>query len=238
MTPAELETWLWNARERARNAHALPENWWPNTTTKGDKTSAWALAYFLEGAETRCFGKVLHLSAHLTDATTPVIASWKSPPAREHSPHEVLLDYSIHHWRAASPIQMTCESEAWPFHTTGAQMEKTDDYSWDFYKLLVVPSATRLFFARVGGKTKDPDNGSATERIGRLLESLQSLVDLYGPALLRPNDELGGAIIPYSPKAVKESLVFWLDRGRLRSRQVALPPDLTGAPEAEPEPAK
>jgi hypothetical protein len=135
----------------------------------------------------------------------------------------VLVDFSVHNWEASSPIQLTGESESGPYHGTGDSLESNkDDYSWDFYKLLVMPSTTRLFFARVG-RTK----GSAIpERIEALVTTLQGLIDWYAPALLRPHDELGVVLVPSRRAFVSETRVLWLDRGRLKVRHATVPAEV------------
>ena len=187
-----------------------------------------AYMFFLEAALTRCSGQKLTVAANAKDGGMErrvIDQHWLSPPARDHSPHEVLVDFSVHNWDAASPIQLTGESEAYPYHGVKDSLSaKDDDYSWDFYKLLVMPSATRLFFARVGSKraTKVP----VADRIHELGVSLQGLIDWYAPALLRPHDELGAIIMPSKRSFAAETRVLWLDRGRLKMKKVTVPSDV------------
>ena len=218
----EIETWLWNSRDSLIADLGFDTAWWPNALTKaapGAAATAWALSFFLEAAKARCFGKDLHLHTHGkagSQVETIIKSRWVGA-GRQHSPKEVLVDASVHNWDAASPIQLTGESEVRPTWDTGDSLEGRDDYSWDFYKLLVVPSATRLFFARLSGRGKGTNGIAAGTRIQELLTSLQGIVDLYGPAMMRPGDELGGAIVPFSAKLARtETVVFWLERGRLR----------------------
>jgi hypothetical protein len=220
MNRTEIEDRLWTSRERMIATLGLAADWWPNTTAQGnDACTPFAMSFFIDFALDRCVGQKLTLAANSGERLDPrqrtIEALWNNA-AREHSTNEVLVDFSVHNWDAASPIQLTGESEMHPYHGVGDSLTTADDYSWDFYKLLVVPSATRLFCARVGRSA----GRGATDRINDLLSTLQGLIDLYGPALLRPNDELGGVLLPSRRSLAPETRVFWLDRGRLRAERV------------------
>lgn len=236
----EIETWLWSGRENVIADLSFDKNWWPNSLKKGTPGAAatpWALAFFLEAAKTRCFGKELHLHAHGKDgspAETIIKSRWIGS-GKHHSKQEVLVDASVHNWTAASPIQLTGESEVKPTWDTGDSLEGKDDYSWDFYKLLVVPSSTRLYFARLSARS-GPQGVNAAERIEQLLASLQGIVDLYGPTMMRPGDELGGVLVPFSAKlAHTETVIFWLDRGRLRHEKATKLAEFGAPPDGDDE---
>jgi hypothetical protein len=227
MTPEEVESWFWSAREKLKSAQKLEPAWWPNTTDKGNAgVTPLGYLFFLGAAASRCSGRQLTVAAEAPDGSVQkavIDKEWLSPGTRDHSPSEVLVDFSVHNWAASSPIQLTGESEGGPYHGTGDSLEsRTDDYSWDFYKLLVMPSTTRLFFARVG-RTK----GSAIpDRIQALVTTLQGLVDWYAPALLRPHDELGVVLLPSRRSFASETRILWLDRGRLKVRNATVPADV------------
>lgn len=223
----EVEKWFWSARTTLKTQAGLAASWWPDTTKSGnDGATPLAYLFFLEAALERCSGAKLTVAAHAEDgslAKEAITQQWLTRNDREHSPHEVLVDFSVHNWDAASPIQLTGESEANPYHGTKDSLSsKDDDYSWDFYKLLVMPSATRLFFARVGKKA----GVSIPKRIEELVRTLQGLVDWYAPALLRPHDELGVIIVPSRRSFASETRVLWLDRGRLKVTNASVPADV------------
>lgn len=233
MNKVEIEGWLWSARDAVKNHLGLGEAWWPMTNTTGHtdrqaQASAWALAFFITAARERCSGASLKAACHVGGENdvnsyrqTLLTQLWLGGE-RDHSQHEVLVDFSVHNWNAANPIQLTGESETYPSHGTGDSLERPDDYSWDFYKLLVVPSVTRLFFARVAGH----GGVDAVTRVIQLTKTLQGLVDFYGPALLRHHDELGAVVVPASSTAATDTRILWLERGRLRCDRSASPPDL------------
>lgn len=229
MDKSELEGWLKASRDTAIARLTLDADWWPMTAgTAEAEASAWALAFFLLAAQNRCSGAALTAACSASVATKPMSAAmvaslWTANAARQHQEEQVLVDFSVHNWDASSPIQLTGESE------TNASQRVDDSltansYSWDFYKLLVIPSATRLFFARVGGHGRV----SAEDRCDQLGKTLVELVDWYGPALLRPHDELGAIVTPSAKRQRNRSLVLWLDRGRLRKDTMTA--DLLGAP--------
>jgi hypothetical protein len=221
MEKKELEQWFKDGRAQALQLLNLPADWWP--TTQGDeqaKASAWALAFFLLAAKDRCSAPKLMAACSASQATKPLNATvlqalWSAAGTRDHQEEQVLVDFSVHNWDASNPIQITGESETNAQQLVDDQLT-ANSYGWDFYKLLLVPSSTRLFFARVGG-----DGGlSAADRCDRLAQTLIGLVDWYGPALLRPHDELGAIIIPSAKGERQRSLVLWLDRGRLRKAPI------------------
>jgi hypothetical protein len=223
MNQVELETWLTKGYSTAKAALVLNDGWWPMTKGKRQaEATAWAFAFFLHAALDRCSGPSLTAACSAGDAkegNEEVLARlWTNTPGRLHQPGQVLVDFSIHNWGAANPIQLTGESEMNAQHGVGDSLEGDDDYSWDFYKLLLIPSTTRLFVARVGGR----DGHSAGYRCEQLAATLESLIDFYAPALLRPHDELGAVIISSAKRDRARSQVLWLDRGRLRRAPISI----------------
>jgi hypothetical protein len=225
MNKGELEKWLTTARKSTIEQLDLDPNWWPMTRgSEQANASAWAMAFFIHAALDRCSGKSLAAACSAGDKKEQnekiLKALWTSGSARTHEKEQVLVDFSVHNWNASSPVQLTGESETYASHGVGDSLTSADDYSWDFYKLLVVPSATRLFFARVGGAGGE----GAVDRCSKLAMTLVQLVDWYGTALLRPHDELGAVIVPSSKRAHAETIVLWSDRGRLRQERIAVSP--------------
>ncbi|WP_437644273.1 hypothetical protein [Sorangium sp. So ce362] len=224
MNKVELETWLTAARASTIAELKFGSDWWPMTTgSEQAYASAWALAFFIHAAHDRCAGNELTAACSAGDKKEDndkiLKALWTNGSSRLHQPEQVLVDFSVHNWNASSPIQLTGESETYAAHGVGDSLTSKDGYSWDFYKLLIVPSATRLFFARVGGA----DGEDASTRCSKLAQTLMGLVDWYGPALLRPHDELGAVILPSAKKAHADTILLWLDRGRLRQERISKP---------------
>lgn len=214
----DLESWLVASHRATRKALGLPDDWWPNARN-GEQAyaSAWALAFFLTATKERCFARKLRVACSASESTKPLNAKvlkelWKTDDMQEHQDEQVLVDYSVHNWASSNPVQLTGESEAFAQHRIDSELT-ADSYGWDFFKLLVVPSSSRLFFARVGGL----GGVSAADRCEGLSKTLIELVDWYGAALLRPHDELGVVIIPSSKKERSAGRILFLERGRLRS---------------------
>ncbi|MGE4164097.1 MAG: hypothetical protein AB7G23_20410 [Vicinamibacterales bacterium] len=230
MNKAEIVNWLRQGRDALVAEHNLDANWWPMTTA-GDhqaRTTAWALSMFIHAARNRCSGPLLTAECHANNdqplSRAMVLRDWTLPGVREHDHSEVLVDFSVHNWEASSPIQLTGESETHVSHGVAGDLNNDDnDYAWDFYKLLIVPSWSRLFFARVSGR----DGASAADRCDTLATTLVTMVDRYGPAFLRPHDELGAAIIPSAKTQREQAVILWSERGRLRRELIGedlLPP--------------
>jgi hypothetical protein len=220
MDALEIEQWAKDGRKTAVTELNLDPGWWPTTTRSGQReASAWSLAMFLHAALARCVGSELTAACSAGSAKPLnrkiVDALWSQVASRKHQPAQVILDFSVHNLRASSPIQFTGESEMFAQHST----DKDGDYAWDFYKLMLVPSASRLFVARVGGARSE----SSGSRCTKLADTLSEMVDRYGPVMLRPHDELGAVIIPSSKKERNEMLLCWLDRGRLRRGRIKTP---------------
>ncbi len=197
------------------------DSWWPNEMGDQSKATLWALATFVTAAKARCVGADLVAACGMGDGASAkkkqalLSEHWESHTVHEKrgvQNTEILVDFSVHYPEAASPIQFTGESEMFMRHGVGDRMTTEDDYSWDFYKLLVVPSATRLFMARVGTL----DGVSDVQRCGDLARSLRTIVDRFAVTYLRPHDEIGAFIFPSGKRIYQESWVAWSDRGRLR----------------------
>jgi hypothetical protein len=223
MNALEIESWLRDAHGKVVDLLKKGSDWWPTAAGHGQaESSAWATALFVVAARERCFAPELVAARNrgVDDLNAKVIEEfWVSGTARQHTQYEVLVDFAVHNWEASNPIQITGESEMHAQHGVGDTMDAHNDYSWDFYKLLVIPSITRLFMARVAAR----DGQSATERCGRLAQTLSNLVDWYGPALIRPHDELGAVIIPAAKREHSSTIIMYLDRGRLRYEKISKP---------------
>lgn len=215
-----LENWLIEGKRDVIRLNNLASNWWPTTAANQQAlASAWSTAFFARAALENSAGAVCtaRCLAGSGNLNSQVLADrWISPPGRCHDTAQLMLDFCVTNEDAASPIQVTGESEVSPSFPVRAEPIPRNGYSWDFYKLLIVPSSTRLFFARVAA-----DGGvRAPDRVHELACSLRQLVDRLGPALLRPNDEIGAALIPATKRDRDESLVFWVVRGRVRFEKV------------------
>ena len=227
MTPEEVETWLWDARTACVTNLNLRDRWWPTTGSKRmGEASAWGVAFFLRAAGARIqHAANLHAAVcnqgELGRRSTMVKSLWVGRGGK-HWPHEMLVDFSVNDWDSGSPVKITGESEVGPHHGTGTSLTTDDDYSWDFFKLLVVPSPVRLFFARVGAT----DRGTGPRRIAELTATLTSLVGTYGGAYLRPGDELGAVIVPTAKADAALTTVLWRDGDELRHRPAAVLPPL------------
>jgi hypothetical protein len=223
MTKDEVEGWVHAGYATATAALSLGASWWPTTTGDNQsKATAWATATFLHAGLELCFARELITACPvgINEATKKVVdAIWTTDSSRTHQPEQVLLDFTIRNPEATSPLQVTGESEMGPSHGVGTSTRGSDGYSWDFYKLLLVPSPTRLFAARVAA-----DGASAVDRTRTLAASLRGLIDWYGPAMLRPNDEVGGFIIPATKADAAETLVLWTERGRFRFEKITKSP--------------
>jgi hypothetical protein len=115
----------------------------------------------------------------------------------------VLVDFNIAAYDSpGNPTVLTAESEMFAWHGAGPMMgnrnsrhrRRIDDYTWDFYKLLLVPSPYRVFIARLGAADGDSELG----RIAELRESLGSVMEWYGRDLLG-GAELAAILLPETP---------------------------------------
>jgi len=213
MAPEHIKKWLWDARNAVISTLGYPTIWWPQSN---GEASALAAAFFLTATRALVGGPNQNLS---------VSAAWKSNPGRWKvvealwgtddmalSPHEVLLDFSVHNWKR-KVFLITGESEVAPLHGVGDSVTTDDDYSWDFFKLLAVQSPIRLFFARVGTEDR---RVTVAKRIADLERSLTALVNKwYSGQLLRPDDELGVVILSSSKEAAHASRILYLVEGKL-----------------------
>src|ERR1700691_1585858 len=106
MTVENVEGWLWAARRKLVDSFALGAKWWPNTGRAGNKwVTPLAYLFFLEATAHRCLGRKLTLAAKARDgsAEREVLDRFWLRSSRVHSKHEVILDFSVHNWDAASP---------------------------------------------------------------------------------------------------------------------------------------
>ena len=225
MKPDEIERWLWEGREATISTLELGNFWWPDGTQPQRSASAWALAFFLKAAKDRLSR---FRGAHATvcpkgkdNHYRQILDALWTPFKGEHWPHEMLVDFSVLDWRLRSPILLTAESEVAPRHGVKDSITRDDDYSWDFFKLLVIPSPRRLFFARVGAI----ERGSGRARLEELVATLKRLVKHYGEAFLRERDELGAVIVSGAKADAACTKILWLEAGKLESRLATkLPP--------------
>lgn len=216
MTPTEIEAWLWEARAETTRAVDGGDTWWPRTQ---GQASGWAAAFFVKAARARIptsRGLSLCMTGQGEDShRRKIIAPLWATEGGKHWAHEILVDLSVYDWSSGSPILFTAESEVGPNHGVLNSLTTDDDYSWDFFKLLVVPSPIRLFFARVGA----PKVGTAPVRIGTLTKTLSDLVALYSKAFLRAGDELGAVIIPAAKADAQsgQTTILWWEKEGLHS---------------------
>lgn len=224
MDKLELEQWLATGKKKTIAELGLQPNWWPISSNSAApfaaQASAWGTAFFTEAALSRAAGEVLiaRCSSGSGNLSQKILsAEWISPPSRTHDTKQLMLDYCVVNQSASSPIQVTGESEVGPSHPIDFDPIPTNGYAWDFYKLLIVPSSTRLFFARVASH----NNVNAVKRIENLAKSLRKLIDIYGPTFLRPNDELGAVLIPATTKQRDETTILWVSQGRVRFEKIS-----------------
>lgn len=220
MNAHDLEDWLWTARRDVIAAQTQPDEfWWPTEGNNNDTTTAWATAFFVTAARSMLGDvRALTLNKSGTDAGQEagrvVERLWK-PTGAQHVAGEMLVDFSINDWASANPIKLTAESEAdatqplEDWRTVGRK-----SHSWDFFKLLVVPSPIRLFFSRVGGS------------VDRLCTTLAAHVTEYGATFLRPEDQLGCVIIPRAKESAHagKTTVLCLQNGMLHVAAVGTTP--------------
>jgi len=226
MGPDELEHWLWEARDIAIETLDEEATWWPTSNNESLPTTAWATAFVIRAALSQLgdiAGNTLAMSG--TDASTPPakIRERMWGPARGvNAGYQAMLDYSVNDWTASNPIRLTAESEASATEPCGPWTEVgSKSYSWDFYKLMVVPSPIRLFFAVVG-TIEQHEN----DRLGAVEAELQRQVVKYSGTLLRPKDELGVILLPQSKANAFDgrTRILWADNGRLMGRNAVARP--------------
>lgn len=221
MNKSDIETWLTGSKSQLITLLGLPLNWWPTTAPNNPqaRASAWAASFFTKASLAAAAGRSLtaHCSNGSNNLTQQILAAyWNNPPNRFHDPSQLMLDFCVTNDGASSPIQVTGESEVGPSYPTNDTPIPANGYAWDFYKLLIVPSATRVFFARVAAA----GGISAPDRVYQLANSLRNLIDLYGTAYLRPNDELAAVLIPATTSQRDETIILWVTKGRVRFEKV------------------
>lgn len=185
-----IEKWLLDSHNVASKAAAA---WWPSTQAEA---TSWATEFMLAAALDLCSNT--KLTIHTTSGkggTTATSVSAFCLTNKNFKMHTgtLMVDFSIHDSSAADPIQLTAESETGVAHETGSNyLDKRNDYAWDFFKLLIVPSRNRLFYARVSDRKKS----TTYIRCKQLAMSLVALYNKHAPAFVRPNDRLAIAIVP------------------------------------------
>lgn len=223
MTAEELESWLWTSRNLILTELNKDQFWWPTSNNTNDDATAWATAFLLTATTAKLgFQERLTLckSGVSADrsATRIVDRLWTSAGGQLHS-HEILVDFSVCDWESDSPIKLTAESETGSIESTGDWLtEGHNSYSWDFFKLLLVPSPIRLFFARVGAVNQDDD-----DPIDTLVATLVNMVSRYSNTFLRPGDELGGCLIPRAKEKAYSgaTTLLWLEDDTLQQRRAS-----------------
>jgi hypothetical protein len=208
MDAEELRRWMDRGCGAAAEGYGKnPDEFWPQPERWGQGMgTTWAIAAVAAAATDRGpalgwperelelgvrSGKHWHVNArrHVVDRL------WKeSAPAgkRRWTPQETLVDITVHDWAAPQPLQIAAESEMCADWDVGDSIDGGDDYSWDFYKLLLVQAPLKLFFARVGPR-RAAAAGSGRERRDALVRSLVSVYDSY-PRLSR-NVELAAVVL-------------------------------------------
>lgn len=217
-----VQNWLVASKADVIAMNGLPADWWPTTSAKkGNQAiaSAWAARFFLCAAEATAAGR--SLTVHCSDgknrlSKTVVDTHWVKPLGHRHDSTQMMLDFCVTNDSGSDPIQVTGESELFPSHPINPAIEPVNGYTWDFFKLLVVPSATRLFFARVAAS-----GDSAPARVQSLADMIRDLLDKFGPAMLRPNDELAAVVIPATATDRDQTTIVCMSRGRVRIEKVA-----------------
>jgi hypothetical protein len=142
-------------------------------------------------------------------------AGWLGEEYRKSGPRrlsirEYMVDFSI--WNndraQGEHIALTMESECFPAHGVGDSASLQDGYSYDFYKVLLVPSPRRLFVARV-------NDVHGAHRRDVLLQSLTTLAnDAAGLGYLRQGDQLAVVILAASSGQRADSIVAVWDPDR------------------------
>jgi hypothetical protein len=216
-----IENWLKKSLIETIRILNFANNWWPGTAAgQQANASAWAMAFFVEAALDMCAGA--QLTARCSEGKKGIVKTivddrWVSGANRLHQSSQLMLDFCVTNDGSSDPIQLTGESEVHANHSIGYLPTPDNGYAWDFYKLLIVPSATRLYFARVAAQ----DGKSVQDRIRELAENLRKLIDLYGPAFVRPNDEIAVVLVPATIKHRNNTRILWVTRGRVRIETVS-----------------
>ena len=180
-----------------------PSDWWPGHNEQAKATS-WIWQVVKELIESEDFGDVKQAKlaalyqSRVDDAEgefrRDLMKDWsKSNQFHEFEEAEVLLDFTLLDWESYNHVLLSAESEMYAKYGVGGSVTHKDNYSWDFYKLLLVPSPRRLFFARVGTS----DGSDAEKRIDKLVRTLKEMIiSPYAHNLLREGDQLAIFIFP------------------------------------------
>lgn len=186
--------------------------WWPNQ--REGSVFAWAVAmqWAFErdgiGANNQNYvwistnlGKMRQekLAVAALHDVPPPNAGWlgeeyRNNGSRRLSVREYMVDFSI--WNndnaPGEHIELTMESECFPAHGVRDSASLQDGYSYDFYKVLLVPSPRRLFVARV-------NDVHGAHRRDVLLQSLTTLTrDAARLGYLRQGDQLAVVLLAAS----------------------------------------
>ncbi len=166
MRLADVDGWFSEAHAHVARIFRLPSDWWPNGA-QGHST-ALATAFFATAARQRCGGKglIVGCSNGKGGVCNKVLRDRWNSSGRTHEAYQTLVDFSVQRWSRPGVMELTGESEMYGRHGVGDSVDGRDDYSWDFFKLLLVPSKTRLFMARVAGvgrMTAGDSNGLTPE---------------------------------------------------------------------------
>lgn len=126
-----------------------------------------------------------------------------STGSRRLSVREYMVDFSVWNNDTApgEHIEFTMESECFAAHGVEDSASLQDGYSYDFYKVLLVPSPRRLFVARV-------NDVHGAHRRDVLLQSLTTLTrDAARLGYLRQGDQLAVVLLAASSGRRADSIV-------------------------------
>lgn len=177
------------------------ETWWPGSQSEA---TTWIWATILRAARDlvdyrapTMFCASLHGEAQRPEREQ-LVKDWQAEGASRtfYDGHD-LLDFSFKHYTVARPNCLAAESEMAPVHGVGGSLDRADDYSWDFFKLLQVTVPNRLFFARVG---RGWDGVAGAERRPILIDTLKRICTKYAQQLVRKDDSVGLVVLPSERK--------------------------------------
>lgn len=198
----DLTDWVNKARTDTVAAYGgKVATWWPAQGRGGQgQTTTFAWAVVMRAAAARAAPNLVkgskltlnvnfHGDAHRAAREALLTQLWQD---HRHKPDEILVDYAVHDWMAAAPLCVTAESEVYAAHGVKPSLTRADDYSWDFYKLVLVRSPLRLMIARVG----TVDDASGTARRDELQRTFAKMLEWYGNKLVGDGVEVGFVILP------------------------------------------
>lgn len=194
----EVLNWLQQGySDAARVLGEDTEAWWPGSQSEA---TTWIWATILRAARVlvdyrapTMFCASLHGEAQRFERSR-LVEEWQAEGANRsfYDGHD-LLDFSFKHYTVARPNCFAAESEMAPVHGVGGSLDRADDYSWDFFKLLQVVVPNRLFFARVG---RGWDGVAGDQRRPILIEKLKSICSKYAGQFLLEGDSVGIVVLP------------------------------------------